>query len=134
MTTNELTPKDKQELREKEQTREGRYYVPDVDIYENDQALWLRADMPGVDQQHVEVELENNVVTLLGQVSLQEYDGLSPLYTEYNVGHYQRRFTVGDVGRFDGEHIEARMTNGVLELKIPKARKALPRRIAVSAS
>lgn len=133
MTTHELTPKEKQELPDREQTRAGRFYVPEVDIYENEEALWLWADMPGVDQAHVEVELEDNVLSLQGQVSLQDYDGLSPLYTEYNVGHYRRRFTVGDVGRFDHDRISAHMTNGVLELKVPKAEKAKPRRIAVVA-
>jgi len=78
---NELTPKEKQELTDREQTRPGRTYVPDVDIREDEQALWLWADMPGVDQSSVEVELHDNVLRLEGQVSTKDYDGLSPIYT-----------------------------------------------------
>ncbi|OFV92001.1 MAG: hypothetical protein A3J75_04530 [Acidobacteria bacterium RBG_16_68_9] len=131
MSAQELTPKEKQELTEKEQTRAGRYYVPDVDIYEDKDALWLWADMPGVDQEHVEVELRDDVLTLQGRVSLKDYEGLAPRYTEYNVGHYLRRFTLADARNFDGEKTTARMTNGTLELRLPKAEKAKPQKIEV---
>ena len=134
MATQELTPKEKQELAEKEQTRPGRYYVPEVDIFEDENALWLRADMPGVDQQHVNVELHDNTLTLHGEVSLADYEGLSPLYTEYNVGHYLRRFTLADAASFDAEKITARMANGVLELHLPKAERVKKHRIPIATS
>ena len=104
MTTQELTPKEKQELQEKEQTRPGRAFVPDVDIREDENALWLWADMPGVTQEQVEVELHDNVLRLEGRVSLQEYEGLKPVYTEYNVGNYLRRFTLTNGEHFDRDH------------------------------
>jgi HSP20 family protein len=132
MTTQELTPKEKQELAEKEQTRPGRYYVPEVDIFEDENGLWLRADLPGVDQQHVEVELRDDVLTLHGQVNLSDYEGLSPLYTEYNVGHYLRRFTLAEAASFEADKITARMANGVLEVHLPKAERAKARRIPIS--
>lgn len=129
---NELTPKEKQELTDREQTRPGRTYVPDVDIREDEQALWLWADMPGVDQSSVEVELHDNVLRLEGQVSTKDYDGLSPIYTEYNVGNYLRRFTLASGERFDRDNVSARLVNGVLEVRLPKAEKAKPRRIDVA--
>jgi HSP20 family molecular chaperone IbpA len=132
MTTQELTPKEKQELSEKEQTRPGRHYVPEVDIFEDENGLWLRADLPGVDQQHVGVELRDDTLTLHGQVALTDYEGLSPVYTEYNVGHYLRRFTLADAASFDADKITARMSNGVLELHLPKAERAKSRRIPIS--
>ncbi len=132
MTAQELTPKEKQELTEREQTRPGRTYVPDVDIREDEHALWLWADMPGVDQNQVEVELHDNVLRLEGRVSLTDYDGLQPLYTEYNVGNYLRRFTLSNAEGFDRDHVSARLVNGVLEVKLPKAEKAKPRRIPVT--
>lgn len=134
MTEQELTPKEKQEVSEKEQTRPGRYFLPDTDIYEDQQNLWLAADMPGVDQNNVEVELDDNVLTLHGRVDLQGYEGLTPIYTEYNVGHYLRRFTLADASIFERNQIKARMVNGVLEVQIPKAEKAKVRRIPVSAN
>jgi HSP20 family protein len=134
MADQELTPKEKQEVADKEQTRPGRYFVPDTDIYEDAQGLHLAADMPGVDQSNVEVELDDNVLTLQGRVDLSGYEGVSPVYTEYNVGHYLRRFTLADASIFDRDAIKARMVNGVLEVEIPKSAKAKLRRIPVSAN
>ena len=133
MNTQELAPKQKQELEQQEQTRPGRTFVPDVDIREDEQALWLWVDMPGVTQDQVEVELNDNVLRLEGRVSLQDYEGLTPVYTEYNVGNYLRRFTLTNGQHFDCDQISARLVHGVLEVKLPKAEKAKPRRILVSA-
>lgn len=133
MTTQELTPKEKQELQEREQTRPGRAYVPDVDIREDEHALWLWADMPGVEQDQVEVELHDNVLRIEGRVSLKDYEGLTLVYTEYNVGNYLRRFSLSTAEQFDRDHISARLQNGVLEVELPKVEKAKPRRIPVSA-
>lgn len=132
MTTQELTPKEKQELKEKEHVRPGRTYVPEVDIREDDQALWLWADMPGVTQDQVEVELHDDVLRLEGRVATEDYDGLTPIYTEYNVGNYLRRFTLSNAQHFDRDQISARLENGVLSVKLPKAEQAKPRRIPVS--
>ena len=129
MANQELNVREKQET-PGEVTRAGRTYVPNVDIYETKEGLWLWADMPGVDQESVEVELHDDVLRLEGRVSTQDYEGLSPIYTEYNVGNYLRRFTLSsDV---DSDRIVARMQNGVLALELPKAERAKPRRIAVS--
>jgi HSP20 family protein len=133
MTTQELTPKEKQELQDKEQTRPGRTFVPDVDIREDEQGLWLWADMPGVSPDDVDVEVHDNVLRIEGRVSPQDYEGLTPIYTEYNVGNYLRRFTLANAQHFDRDQISARLVNGVLEVKLPKAEKAKPRRIPVSA-
>jgi len=131
MTPQELSVRNKQELSRDEQTRPGRTFVPDVDIYETAESLWLWADMPGVDEKSIEVNLADGMLTLSGQVSLQEYDNLTPVYTEYNVGNYLRRFTVPNA--IDSGRITARMTNGVLVLELPKAESAKPRKISVSA-
>jgi HSP20 family protein len=131
MATQELTPKEKQALQEQEKTRPGRYYVPDVDIFEDEQSLWLSVDMPGVELANVDVELRDDVLTIEGRVSLKSYDRLTPLYTEYNVGHYFRRFTLPDSNRLNADQIRARITNGVLEIELPKSERAKVRRIPV---
>jgi HSP20 family molecular chaperone IbpA len=130
MATQELTTKEKQELKTHEQTRPGRTYIPEVDIYETQDSLWLRADMPGVDENSLEIHVADNVLSVEGRVALQEYENLNPVYTEYNVGNYARRFSLSN--EIDAERIKARMTNGILELELPKAERAKPRRIAVS--
>jgi len=71
--------------------------------------------MPGVTQDQVEVDLHDNVLRLEGRVSPQEYEGLTPVYTEYNVGNYLRRFTLTNAQHFDRDQISARLVNGVLE-------------------
>jgi len=130
MADQELTARDKQEVDTKEQTRPGRTFVPEVDIYETQDGLWLWADMPGVDETSLEVHVADNVLSIEGRVALQEYDSLNPAYTEYKVGNYARRFSLSN--EIDADHIHARMTNGVLELELPKAERAKPKRIAVS--
>lgn len=129
MTEQELTTKEKQAVRAEEQTRRERYFVPEVDIRETDDALWLSADVPGATTDGVHVELDGDVLQLEGVVSTRDYEGLAPLYTEYNVGNYLRRFTLSsDV---DSDRIVARMRNGVLTLEMPKAERARPRKIAI---
>lgn len=131
MANSELNVRTKQETSGDESTRPGRTYVPDVDIYESDQSLWLWADMPGVNEKSIDIGLANGVLSISGQVATEEYDTLSPVYTEYNVGNYFRRFTLPDA--IDTEHIAARVSNGVLSLELPKAERAKPRRITVAA-
>ena len=130
MTSQELTAREKQELKTNEPTRPGRTYVPEVDIYETQDGLWLWADMPGVDENSLEVRVADGVLSIEGQVALQEYGSLDPVYTEYNVGNYSRRFSLSN--EIDADHIKARMTDGVLALELPKAERAKPKRIAVS--
>ncbi len=132
MTEQGLTTQQKQEVTTDEHTRPGRSYVPHVDISETKNALWLRADMPGVKEDSIEINVEKNVLSIEGQVALQEYEDLAPVYTEYNVGNYQRRFTLSNT--IDADKIYAHLTNGVLELELPKAESAKPRRITVQVS
>jgi len=131
MADQELSVKDKQEVANQEGTRPGRTFVPDVDIYETPEALHLWADMPGVDDKSLHVHLADGVLTLEGQVDVHEYENLAPVYTEYNVGNYLRRFTLSS--DIDAEKIGAHVTNGVLHLELPKSERAKPRRIAVTA-
>jgi len=129
MTNHELNVPEKREAPD-EATRAGRTYVPQVDIYETKDGLWLWADMPGVDEESVNVHLEDGVLTIEGRVDVKQYDNVTPLYTEYNVGNYGRRFTLSN--DVDSERIVARMQNGVLALEIPKSERAKPRRIAIT--
>lgn len=130
MTDKELATSKKQEVTGNELTRPGRTFVPDVDIYETPDSLWLRADMPGVDEQSIEISVNDGVLSVQGQVAVKDYENLAPIYTEYNVGNYARRFTLANT--IDAERISARMKNGVLELELPKSEKAKPRQIAIS--
>jgi len=135
MTPSERETRGKQEVQSqdkgREQTRPGRYFLPEVDIFESEEGLQLWADMPGVGEKDVEVTLKDGMLTIEGMVSLEMYRNLIPVYTEYNVGNYFRQFVVNQ--DIDASRIEARIRNGVLEVSLPKAETARPRRIEVKA-
>jgi len=112
-----------------EHTRPGRTYKPNVDILETEQGLRLWADMAGVDQSSIDVELVDDVITIRGRVSTTEYENLQPVYTEYNVGNYEARFRLSST--IDGTRIAAKLANGVLEIDLPKVEAAKPRKIEI---
>lgn len=114
---------------ETERTRNRKVYVPKVDIYETREAMVLIADMPGVDEQSVDITLEKNILTITGNVEAAIYDGKTLAYAEYDTGDYQRAFTISD--EVDRERITAMVKNGVLRLTLPKAEKSKVKKIAI---
>ena len=129
--SNQVTVKQEGDVAE-EQIRPGRTYLPNVEIRETEDALWLWADMPGVDQSSIDIHLENGVLWIEGAVQTDEYTDLTPAYTEYNVGNFRRSFRLSTV--IDAQRIEAKMKNGVLELRLPKSEEARPQRIPITAN
>lgn len=113
-----------------EKTAPGRFFVPATDIYETEDALTVVMEVPGVERKDVEVTLENDILRIEARIDSSKYDGLEPLYTEYNVGHYARQFALSS--KVDRGKISAQLENGVLTLTLKKAKDALPRRIAIS--
>jgi HSP20 family molecular chaperone IbpA len=100
-----------------------------VDICETTEGLRLWADLPGVDENLVDVHLDRNVLTVEAAPPESHPKG-DPVHTEYELGAFVRKFRIS--GEIDAERIEARMRDGVLELELPKAARARPRRIEVS--
>ena len=129
-SSQELALREKKELAAKEEkTIPGRYYVPYTDIYETNDALTLVMEMPGVEKKDLTVTLENDVLRVDGRIDFSKYEGMEPLYTEYNVGHYTRSFSLSN--KIDQDGINAQLTGGVLTLTLPKGKDAQPRRIAI---
>ena len=127
----ELTVREKQELAQhQEKTTPGRYYVPAADIFETEEALTLLLEMPGVEKDSIDVQVENDVLRVEGKIDYSAYKDVEPVYTEYNIGHYARGFTLS--GKVDRGAISARLEDGVLALTLPKSKELLPRRIAVN--
>lgn len=112
-----------------EQTRPGPMYSPAVDIFEHDSAITVLADMPGVKAQDLEIDLRENVLTLTGRVSQPGIEGRTHVQREYEPGTFFRQFTLGST--IEQAKIDAKITDGVLRLELPKAEKAKPRQIAV---
>jgi HSP20 family molecular chaperone IbpA len=115
-----------------EHTRTGRVFSPAVDIYETPDSVVLVADMPGVTEDSVDVNLEKNVLTIYGRVEPVVPAGHTLAYSEYRIGDYQRSFTISNA--IDWEHISGKVRNGVLTLTLPKAGPAKTRRIAITSA
>jgi len=128
--TREIETREKQEV-EREQTRPGIVFRPDVDIVERANEFLVTADLPGVDEQHVDVRLENGLLMIRGELGVEPEPGWQPLYGEYRLGSYYREFALSD--RIDVNGIKASMKDGVLELHLPKAERHRPRNIEVRA-
>ncbi len=131
MALQELQVQPKRELEKKqESTVPARVYLPVTDIFETERGLTVVMEMPGVSKESVAVEVDNDIVTVTGQIDFSKYEGLQPLYTEYNIGNYSRSFQLSD--KIDQDGIKAELKDGVMTLVLPKAEKAKPRRIAVN--
>lgn len=125
-----LEVQEKKELVSKEEkTVPARYYIPTTDIYETEDALTVVMEMPGVEKKDVEINLENDVLRVEGRIDFSKYQGFEPLYTEYNIGHFARAFTLSR--QIDRQQISAQLEDGVLRLTLKKAAEAMPRRIAI---
>jgi HSP20 family protein len=86
-TKQELQVQQKRELENKEEsTIPARVFVPTADIYESNDALNVVLEMPGVDKSSVDVRVEDGILKIEGRLDFSKYQGLQPLYTEYNVG------------------------------------------------
>ena len=129
---NELQVQEKRELQKKDETTvPARTFLPTTDIFETDDALKVVMEMPGVDKSDLDVDLENDVLSVSGRIDLAKYEKLQPVYTEYNIGHYRRTFNLSS-SRINQERIAAEMKDGVLTLTLPKVEQAMPRKISVA--
>ncbi|MBN1542434.1 Hsp20/alpha crystallin family protein [candidate division KSB1 bacterium] len=124
-----LQKREQETMNAVERTRSQKVFVPLVDISEKDDAIYLTADMPGIDEQSVDITLEKNVLTLEGRVDSTPPEGYELSYMEYETGDFQRSFTLSD--EIDRERIEAHVKDGVLQVVLPKAEPAKARRIEV---
>jgi HSP20 family molecular chaperone IbpA len=128
--TQDLQVQKKRELDKKDETTiPARLFMPTADIYETQDALTVILEMPGVEKSNVEVRVEDDVLNVEGRLDLEKYQGLHPLYTEYNVGHYKRGFQLSS--KVDQSKIAAELKDGVLMLMLPKVQEAKPRTVQV---
>jgi HSP20 family protein len=131
MTEQELQVQQKREVdQQQESTSSGISFLPVTDIFETSEALRLVLEVPGVSKDSVEVGVENNVLTISGRIDFSNYEGLQPLYTEYNIGHHSRSFRLSN--EIEQQGITAELNDGVMTLVLPKAEKAKPRKIKVA--
>ena len=128
----DLQAKEKKEVSSPaEQTTPGFVFTPEVDILETEEAITMLADMPGVNSENLDIDLRDNTLTLSGVVQPFEAADEEDVIVEYEIGKYYRQFTISEV--IDQSKIEALLNDGVLRLTLPKAEKAQPRKIQITA-
>lgn len=102
-----------------------------VDVYEDAEGITLLADMPGVDKEHLHLEVANDALTVEGEVKLDMPKGMEALYADVRSTRYRRSFALS--GELETGQIDATLKDGVLRVRIPKRAEARPRKIEVRA-
>jgi HSP20 family protein len=108
----------------------NRPWSPAVDIYETENELVLKADLPDVDQKDIDVRVENQTLTIAGERKFEKQESGKGFHRiERNYGNFVRSFAVPNT--FNTEEINAQYQNGVLTVTLPKKEAAKPRQIKV---
>jgi HSP20 family protein len=131
MTEKEMQFRDKQEFKGTgETTKPGLTFIPAVDIFETEEALTMMAEMPGVAQEGLRIDLKDNQISILGEVAELSSPQERMLLKEFETGSFYRQFNLSDV--IDQNKISAHLKNGVLKVVLPKIERAKPRKIEVT--
>ena len=113
-----------------ESTAPVRMFMPTTDLFESDDALNVIVEMPGVEKGNVDISVKDRILTIDGRIDFKKYTGMQPVYTEYSIGNFHRRFSLSN--KVDASKIRAEMRDGLLTLTIPKAEEAKAQRIEVA--
>jgi len=107
-------------------------FTPAVDIYEDKDAIFVKAELPGVKPDEVNIHVENNILTVSGERKLEKAEDKDGYHrVERLYGNFTRSFALPN--NVASDQVEADMTDGVLSVKIPKKAEAQPKKIAVKA-
>jgi HSP20 family protein len=102
-----------------------------VDIFEDETGITVLADMPGVSRERLDVQIDNNTLSIQGKTDISMPDGMEALYADVRSTLYQRSFALS--GELDGSKADASLKDGVLALRIPKREEHKARKIEVRA-
>jgi HSP20 family molecular chaperone IbpA len=102
---------------------------PAVDIYEDSGGITVRADMPGVAREGLEVKVDSDTLSIEGRITIPIPEGMQPLYADVRSTRYQRSFSLSR--ELDGDNVQASLKDGVLTLRIAKRAEHQPRKIEV---
>ncbi len=106
------------------------FFSPSVDIREEEDAVLLQAEIPGVSQNDLSIDLKEGVLTIHGEKKLENENAQGSTHSERFFGKFKRSFHLGKM--IDPESIEANYANGVLNLRLGKLPQAQPKRIEVA--
>jgi len=106
-------------------------FFPHVDLVDTPDAVVLWADLPGVDENTIDVTVEKNTLTLKAVAEAPGFEGFKPVLREFAVGNFERTFTISD--EISRDQIEATVAQGVLKLVLPKSKTAGMQKVTVKA-
>ncbi|MCF7974762.1 MAG: Hsp20/alpha crystallin family protein [Phycisphaerae bacterium] len=129
MTTQQIEKRQSADVARADQEK-PQYFQPSTDVRETDDQIIIQFDMPGVSSDNVNLTVEKGTLTVTGKADPEETGQV--VYRETHVGDYQRTFSLSD--DVDTEGIMADMKAGILTVRIPKAEKAKPKRIAITSA
>jgi HSP20 family molecular chaperone IbpA len=126
------------EVQEQELAQTGEYerlsprttFIPRADIYETDEDVVVIVDMPGGNEDSIDITLENYILSITGKSTFEAPEGYSQIFSEYETGDYERSFRITD--QIDRQKIDASYKDGVLFLTLPKAEKAKAQKINIT--
>ena len=105
-------------------------WAPQVDIYEDADGIKVHADLPGVEQKDLDIQVDNGMLTVKGERKLAHEEKKENYHRiERSYGSFARSFSLPDYA--DTEHVEASFKNGVLQVSIPKRAEKKPKQIKV---
>lgn len=102
---------------------------PAVDIFENNDGISVMADMPGVAKERLNIQIDNDTLTIEGEAEIPMPEGMEALYADVRSTRYRRSFSLSS--ELDGSKADASLKEGVLTLRIPKREKYQPRKVEV---
>ena len=106
-------------------------FVPPVDIYEDEQAITLKLEVPGLEEKDIEVQLENNTLTVRGERKFEKEEKEENFHRiERRYGAFARSFTLPNT--VDTGNVQASYENGILKIQLAKRAEAKPKQIKVS--
>jgi HSP20 family molecular chaperone IbpA len=129
VTRNEQASTRETETRDTAATRNVAALMPPVDVIEDSTGITLSADLPGVPKDKLRLQVEADTLTIEGEVSIAMPEGMEASYAEVSVPRFRRVFTLSK--ELDTGKVSAEFSQGVLNLRIPKAEHAQPRRIDI---
>jgi HSP20 family molecular chaperone IbpA len=103
---------------------------PDVDVHENDHFIKLYAELPGVNQDDLNITIDKNNLLLEATATIDAPTEMDVVYAEFQVASFKRSFSLSN--ELDADNVKALLTNGILQLTIPKKEIATPRKIEVN--
>lgn len=127
-----LETRESGDLQATEGTRPGPVLAPAVDIFESADTITVLADIPGVTPDKLNIDLDDNVLTITGHCDDPDREDEADVMREYRCGTFQRRFTLSEL--VDQSGIDATISDGVLTLTLPKVDRAKPMKIRVKAA